>query len=311
MDKYTFKKDSTGQRPKNIAKSAFDTAVYGDTLTQYSPADVPLSRYAFSGSYLHPEYKKVRALKNTINYYFSTEPSCSFDNIVEKPISIVGLSSYHLGSGIQKGTVSLSVYNSSSVLLDSATDARQNGILYNSGDSQVGFVLYREGFIVLTAPTAITTSINHIDLTAGIFESASAYRWHHYAASSSLGIVCDTDYSAISDIATSLTMVYADKDELNHSNNPTYLQSGSYSAVSSSTSFVENASSTDDEQKLNIKNTVKSPFAGAIAPPDKQTFISKIGLYGSDKKLIAVASLSKPIKKTENREFLFKIKLDT
>jgi hypothetical protein len=311
MDNYTFKKDASRQRPKNISKDDFDAAGYGDQLDLYSPIDLPVTRYTFSGSYDYTDYKKIKSLKNTINYYFGTDPDYNFDNIVDKPISMLCLSSYHLGSGVEKGTVALRVYNSSSVLLDSALDSRENGILYNSEDMQVGFVLYREGFIILTSTGSITSSNNTIDLTNTTENNVPAYRWHHYAASSSLKLSCSTDYSAISDIATNLTMVYADKGELNHSNNPTYLESGSYTLSHSDQHFTENTADADGNRKLTIKNTVKSPFVGAKAPPQKQTFISKIGLYDSDKKLVAIASLSKPIKKTENREFLFKLKLDT
>ena len=42
----------------------------------------------------------------------------------------------------------------------------------------------------------------------------------------------------------------------------------------------------------------------------KQTFISKIAIYDEDKNLIAVANLAKPIKKLEDRDFTFKLKLD-
>ena len=42
---------------------------------------------------------------------------------------------------------------------------------------------------------------------------------------------------------------------------------------------------------------------------EKQTFITRIGLYDKDKKLIAVGSLANPVRKTENREFTIKLKI--
>lgn len=308
MDNYIFIKDSSRERPKNIAKSVYDSAEYGGVLDAYSPEDVPLSRYIFSSSYSHPEYKKLRSLKNTINYYFGTDPDYNYDKLVGKPISIIGLSSYHLASGLQKGSISLSVYDSSNVLLDRATDLCQNGILYNTTNQSVGFVLYNEGFFVLTSTASIDSTVASIGLTTGVV--SSSFRWHHFGVSSSINITSKPQYQAVADTVTNLTMIYANKGELNHSNNPTYLQSGSYTAKSSSYHFSENDTSVSGQNDSNIKNTVKSPFTGATGSFDKQTFISKIGMYDNDKKLVAVASLSKPIRKTDNREFLFKIKLD-
>ena len=90
---------------------------------------------------------------------------------------------------------------------------------------------------------------------------------------------------------------------MNHSNNSTYLQSGSYSYTTGSNIFLEN-------YNLTIKNIVESPFVSGTANFEKETYITKIGLYDNDKKLLAVASLANPLRKTENREFLIKLKLD-
>ena len=48
-------------------------------------------------------------------------------------------------------------------------------------------------------------------------------------------------------------------------------------------------------------------YSGSL---EKQTYISKIGIYDEDKNLIAIAKLAKPVRKTENRDFTFKLKLD-
>jgi hypothetical protein len=42
----------------------------------------------------------------------------------------------------------------------------------------------------------------------------------------------------------------------------------------------------------------------------KTTYITKIGIYDDKKKLIGVASVAKPVKKTEDRDLTFKLKLD-
>ena len=42
----------------------------------------------------------------------------------------------------------------------------------------------------------------------------------------------------------------------------------------------------------------------------KQVFISKIGIYDKDKNLIPIAKLAKPVRKTEDLEYTFKLKYD-
>lgn len=308
MEKYRFIKDSSGQRPRNVSKANYNTASYGDVISAFEPADVPLAEYMFSGSnsYASDEYRKFLSLKNTINYHF---PEGQYEQVLNKPLSIVALNSLHLAGGIQRGTVNASFFYTGS-LIDTATDSRENGILYNQSGQEVGFILYKEGFFFFTGSQILVNSSSEISVAGYTNPSTSdAYRWHHFMASSSHDNEPRLTYQSINIAPTYMTFVYADKFELNHSNNPTYIKSGSYLAVTGSAYFVENMQA-GGESRLEIKNTVQSPFKSAMAPPEKQTFISKIGLYDKDKKLIATAHLANPILKTANREFLFKLKLD-
>ena len=59
-----------------------------------------------------------------------------------------------------------------------------------------------------------------------------------------------------------------------------------------------------------IKNITSASYQDPTAPFEKTTYISKIGIYDEDKNLIAVASLARPVKKTESRDLTFKLKLD-
>jgi hypothetical protein len=62
--------------------------------------------------------------------------------------------------------------------------------------------------------------------------------------------------------------------------------------------------------KMEIKNTVKYKYENYVGDLEKQTYISKIGIYDENKNLIAIAKLARPIKKSENRSLTFKLKLD-
>jgi len=59
-----------------------------------------------------------------------------------------------------------------------------------------------------------------------------------------------------------------------------------------------------------IKNIGSSSFLNYNEAFQKTTYISKIAIYDDKKNIIGVAKLANPVKKTANREFTFKLKLD-
>lgn len=302
---YTFYKDGSLQRPRNITKAAFASASYGEELAAYSPSDYPVRAYHFSSSnsFSSENYKKIKALKNTINYYSGIDEFLSFDTVNNKPLCMLAFNMLHVGNGFERGSINLKYYCTGS-LIDYAQDSKQNGILYNQNNNKVGFVLYKEGFIFLTATASIAAGTSVSITGSDYLASSVSPQWIHYFVSDTPNLLeFSTEYETKDQVATSLSFAIANKQSLNHSNNSTYLQSGSYSASSSSYSFIEN-------NKTAIKNTVPSPFVSGTSDFEKQTFITKIGLYDSNKKLIGIASLANPVRKTENREFLFKIKID-
>ena len=62
--------------------------------------------------------------------------------------------------------------------------------------------------------------------------------------------------------------------------------------------------------KSRFKNVVESPFISHSEEYQSEVYISKTGIYDSYKNLLGYAILSKPIRKTEVRDFTFKLKLD-
>jgi hypothetical protein len=96
--------------------------------------------------------------------------------------------------------------------------------------------------------------------------------------------------------------------ELNNSQNLTWLSSsnGDWQKTStfySSASFLE-------PQFLNIKNTIQSPYCDYEDTFEKQTFLSKIGLFDKDKNLVGLVKVANPVRKKENDGYTFKLKLD-
>lgn len=305
---YKFFKDGSLQRPKHITKAEFASASYGYQFSDYNPSDIPVRAYHFSSSNLfnaftNENYKKVKALKNTINYYSGVDEFINYETIYNKPLCLLAFNMIHVGNGFEKGSINLKYYFQGN-LLDSASDPKQNGVLYNKDNNKVGFVLYKEGFIFLTYTGSLSTATT-TDITGSYYSSSAEYpKWVYYFTNDNPNLSeFIPEYLTKDQVATSLSFAIADKNSLNHSNNPTYLQSGSYNFVTSSYSFIEN-------NKTNIRNTIPSPFVSGSAEFEKQTFITKIGLFDKEKKLIGIASLANPIRKTENRDFLFKIKID-
>jgi hypothetical protein len=97
---------------------------------------------------------------------------------------------------------------------------------------------------------------------------------------------------------------HARKGEVNLSNNPTFYDYGqTLIELSSSNIYEENSSRT-------IKNTVSSSFSDYEAPFERQVFISKVAIYDENKNLIGVATLANPVKKKEDEDLTFKLKLD-
>lgn len=300
MAKYRFIKDSKLERPRSVDKNTFISASYGD-IFDYEPKDIPVRIYHFSGSSLtHDDYKLFKSLKNTINYYKAQDDLFVYENLLDKPLTMYAFSTAHLGSGFERGSVELKYYLSGNII-SAASDFREDGVLYSHTDEKVGIVLYKEGFILINNTASLSDQIANFSSNYDTFQDNP--RWIHTFLSASDSLYFDINYNTKNDVSTNVNFVYAEKNQLNHSNDPTYIESGSYRPISGSFFFKEN-------EDIRIKNTVKSPFISGSANFEKQTFITRIGLYDQDKKLIAVGSLANPVRKTENREFVFKLKID-
>lgn len=301
MSKYRFIKDSSGNRPRNISREDYISASYGDVF-EYEPVDNPLKIYHFSGSVTGTEeYNLLRSLKNTINYYNAQDDLYNYDNFYNKPTSLYAFNSLHVGSGFEKGSVKLNFYISGSITA-SCSDSKQDGILYDLYDNKVGLILYREGFILINNTSSL--SEDAVDFSSNYTTFTDNPRWIHAFISATDSIYFDIEYLTKNEVSTNTFFVYADKNQLNHSNNITYLETGSFEKSRNNHHYIESST-------IQVKKTNKSPFVSGSATFEKQTFITNIGLYDKDKNLIGVGSLATPVRKTENREFLFKLRIDT
>tara|TARA_Y100001970_G_scaffold194071_1_gene235933 strand:- start:2211 stop:3452 length:1242 start_codon:yes stop_codon:yes gene_type:complete len=269
-----------------------------------------------SGSVSH-----LHALKNTIDYYTYVSPYIAYSSSVlrrdlnDTATGLISVPSIFYGSQIKPGSVNLQYYWTGS-LFARAQDTNRDGVLYDNytgspaSGSAIGFVLYNEGFIVLTSSVALKSALfTDLYVTGG-----DRPRWRYFAQSIEGTVGASGSrapnsafllhMSGTSKIQNMTLFATAPKGELNHSNNPSFVDAGSGSQFSlSPQGYVENP-------QRGIKNVVSSAYNDPTGSFEKTTYISKIGIYDKNQNLIAIAKPATPVKKTAQRDFTFKLKLD-
>ena len=162
----------------------------------------------------------------------------------------------------------------------------------------------------LDGPFAPPHEDYYLGRPAGMTPSKSSPRWIDFAQTIATGSVYTPDssfelnFNGTNYIPVITMLAHARKGHLNFSNNASYIKHGQITTpVTSSNKFLE-------RPELEIKNIVSSSYQDHSASYRRQTYISKIGIYDKAKNLIGVAKVATPVKKTEERDFTFKIKLD-
>ena len=191
-------------------------------------------------------------------------------------------------------------------------DIRSNGELVQTepvgstgSGSVAGMVLYNEGFVYLSGSWSLDPATYTFD------GGSNAPKWIHFGGGANDGVTTSPSasffmaFSGTNYVPNITALAHARKGELNHSNNFSYIKHNQVSALGPFT-----GSTAYFERDLTIKNTVSSSYLDPTGSFQKKTYISKIGIYDDDKNLIAIASLAKPVKKTEERDLTFKLKLD-
>jgi hypothetical protein len=236
------------------------------------------------------------------------------------PVGLISIPSIFYGSTIKRGSVNLKTYVSGTLIAE-LRDINRNGELIQVGPtgsvssaSVAGVVLYDQGFVILTGSKALDGT-HQEDYTG----TGNDYpRWVYFAqtlsgayggAPSEIPISTPSSSYYLGFDGTTYTptltlLAHARKNELNHSNNPTYISSSQTIQLSTgSRGYGENT-------ELAIKNTVSASYNTPTASFEKTTYISQIGIFDDNQNLLGVAQLATPVKKTENREFTFKLKID-
>jgi len=295
---------------------------YGDTVTGSYPMSASISRNFFSSSVAAGESRaRIDALKNTVDYYRVNSENYAYSsnlkggwNKGEQKLNLISIPSIFYGSQIEKGTLELNFYVSGT-LIGTLKDERRNGELIQTGPegstgsgSIAGVALYNEGFLMLTGSWKLDD--DHTEqYTGGSPAVSPAWLYYGVGAQDGKAIVNQESAWSLDFRGTTRTQVLtmfarAPSGYFNHSNNPTYIKyNQTINASTGSTFYTE-------PRSLNIKNVVSASFNDIEENFSKETYISKIGIYDEEENLIAIAKLATPVKKTEQRDLTFKLKLD-
>ena len=323
---------------KNSSLSSFKTITTSNFNSSFAYGDTPSGSYPMSASIVREFFAStttsrtassnhITSLANTLDYYQPMSNHYAFNSPQpatgdkgKQDVNLISIPSIIFGSQIKKGTVDVTFYVSGT-LIGQLKDENKDGELIqvapsgstNSG-SVAGVVLYNEGFLVLTGSWTFSEAAGFAGEKYTGGAGATAPKWIYFGAGANDGIAGGTgniysssfglSFKGTSQTQTITMLAHAQKGELNHSNNPTYKIANQFTTPLTSTlGYTENSS-------LGIKNIVSSSYPDPTGSFQKITYVSSIGIYDEEKNLIGIAKIATPVKKTEDREFTFKLKLD-
>jgi hypothetical protein len=311
-------KDGSLVGTKTVSTTAFNSDfLYGDTISGSYPLSSSIKRNFYQLGQTRPE---VDALKNTLNNYVIRSPQFAYESSLgskaTQPLNLISIPSILFGSSLKPTSLELNFYISGT-LIGTLKDERGNGEMVQTAPegstgsgSIAGVALYDEGFVVLTGSWGLETGIarNYLNDPGNLVTASWLYFGVGANDGNPAGIIPSSSYAmemkGVNKIPTLTMFAHADKGEMNHSNNPTYIDFGQSTApITGSRLYAE-------PKNLQIKNIVSSSYVDPPAEFEKTTYISKIGIYDEDKNLIGIATMATPIKKTQNRNLTFKLKLD-
>jgi hypothetical protein len=329
-------KDTTRYAYRTITNTVFQDSSqfqYGNILTQSYPLKAGLSRiYIESGpefdSNTHDPYsaasfassnkKYIRSLRTILDSRDQFGKSLGYGNLGTSEINMVCIPAIFYGSKVDKGSIELNYYVTGT-LTGQLKDVNSDGILVETigprSGSVMGLAIYEQGLMILTGSHDLTSGAYSDSDTFGSGISVSEPSWLNFATGlpvvgqalpATQGFVRNSSYKinfkGTNKIPTVTMFAYADKGEFNYSNNPSFLKLSEKKSTITKISY--------QEPEREIKNISKSLHTNHNASFESTTFISKVGIYDENKNLIAIATLANPIKKTPNRDYMIKMRLD-
>lgn len=331
---YGFINKETTRYAFGTITSGFDDSSqfqYGNALTQSYPLKAGLTRiYVEEGpefddvtfdpyeppSFAGSNKKYIRALKNVINSRENLGKQFNYGDLGTSNVNMICVPGIFYGSKMDPGTVELSCYITGS-LIGQLKDTNKDGVLLETtgpeSGSVAGVVIYEQGLMLLTGSWDLSSGA-HTD-TYGV----STYpNWLSFGTGLNLIGAADegganfaeevettsyrVNFKGTNKIPTLTMFSYAEKGEYNFSNNPSFLELTNKTDSFSSSSY--------SQPTKKIKNITQSRYENHSASFESTTYISKVGIYDENKNLIAIATLANPLKKTPNRDYMIKMRMD-
>jgi hypothetical protein len=284
-------KDSSLTTFSTLGSNEYNQLQYGDTISgsSYSVFSSSLELTSFISGIPQGYFN----LCNN-NKIYSTAYEFSGFPLVTKQIDI---SSIFYGSKIKKGSVDLKFYVTGTLTARLQDDKFNGELIQTYGNANLGsvagLVFYKEGLVLLTGSWDITEQVLGLDMG----------KWTDFGYEDS-DISSEIEFRGTVQTPVLNMFCHAPKGELNLSNNPTFAKHGqNKDAMTSSFEFIERT-------EIEIKNINDTNYLTPTGTFDKITYITTVNVYDDEKNLIGVAKLAKPIKKTEERDYTFKIKVD-
>ena len=284
-------------------------------------------------------------------YYISGEIVGTVDHIQQsasphqKYMSLFVIPEVFKGQRVNPGSVELNFYITGT-LVATAKDNKRNGELIEtfgpSASQVIGTVSYSEGIMVITGNYALNDEVldGYLCPITGTSTTTSgpgrvvlqnAWRdnpkWAHFGAFKAF--IKETDsslsrsyapasssyeikFEGTNTIPTMTMFCHADKNEMNWSNNLSYLDRQFATGSTYQEIIVAHTSSNSYKEKefVPVKNTISSSFANYSASYEDQTFISKVNILDKDGNIIAIGKMAKPVTKRNDTDYTFKLKID-
>jgi hypothetical protein len=298
-----------------ISTTKFNTDfLYGDQITGSYPLSASISSDRYAQNSARPRISALRtALKHSEILSTAYAYSSSLGNKATQEMRLVSIPSIFYGSSIQKGTVSCKFYVSGTLIGELKDDMKNgelrqvststDGSTETASGSVAGVVLYDEGFLILTGSWPLSS---HTENYYG--GGADKPRWMDFSTTGS-GIPSSSftmNFSGTNYVPNVTMLAQAPLSTVNLSTNPTSIQH-SYAlaptASSGSTSYVEYS-------KNPIKNIVSSSWDDPDPSFSRTVYINYVGIYDEMRNLIGIAKVANPVRKRDQDDFTFKLKLD-
>ena len=329
-----------------VSTTGFHGMQYGDQITGSYPLTSSLRRIYYREN---DTRKHVFALKSNLDQASTTSPHFAFtgsDSSIgtwdksTQEMSLVDVPSIFYGASIQKGSINLRFYVTGT-LAGELSDIKRDGELVQIGPtgstgsgSVAGVVLYDAGIFLLTGSWTIDTiGRNYLGGGSGDLHQS---KWTHFGygipglelklptAGSDHKVLTEIDrssdgvtgshfsisFNGTNYIPTVTMMARAPKNHLNHSNNPTYIAHSSSWDASGSVETITGSAIYREYDRQKINNVAYSEYNSITGSYQKTTFITEVKIYDEHMNCIGIAKLAKPVKKTPERDFTFKLKVD-